>query len=146
MSLLFCPDVLSGQNINLVPNASFEDSTGCLSGFNPNFNYLKNWYNPTHISDLILTPTPDYYNKCTDPLNYYYDTLMPPHSRFGRVGVIVKSHPPNDDGREYVAVKLKNQLQTGKNYCFDMYVTSYLNSLNGTDNLGVYFGNGNLST
>ncbi|MBK6835926.1 MAG: gliding motility-associated C-terminal domain-containing protein [Bacteroidetes bacterium] len=137
IGLISCPN-LFGQLINLIPNASFEDTTGCNYGYN--FPYLKDWYNPTFIGG-IATATPDYYNRCTDPLNYHADTMFRRHSGYGRVGALVKTSD-NSNIREYIAVKLKSGLIAGKNYCFDMHTTSFLLSKNGTDNLGVYFGVG----
>lgn len=122
------------QNINFVPNYSFEDTIICNLGYlYPN---IKNWYNPTNN-------TPDAYHICGDMVVNVTDEVKI-HSGNSRVAISLYSPlgPPYEQ-REYIATKLVRELSAGKRYCIDYYTMPSKISKYGCNSMGVYFGIGN---
>lgn len=101
--------------------------------------YAIPWFNPTLLS-------PDYHNACditgvvSVPSNWIGNQNANTGIAYAGIGVAGYS-----GGREYIEVPLTSSLQAGKIYCGEFYV-SLADSVNyATDDIGMYFSNGNIS-
>lgn len=120
---------------NLVPNPSFEDTTGCPNGVNQVYK-AKFWANPTQAS-------PDYYNSC-DAMIWGQNV---PYTGFGfqsaRTGnaftgfYAFQKIMPNY--REYVQVKLTDTLTAGRKYLAFFYVNLSNISQYSISSIGAFF-------
>jgi len=111
--------IVDAQVFNFVPNPSFELMDSCPQQIGQ-LNSLKQWFNPTYNS-------PDAFNVCSNfsgtvlssgvPLNYmgYQD----PRTGFGYAGFGSQL----GNGREYLSVKLKQDLIADSIYCVKAWVS-----------------------
>ena len=113
------------QQINLVPNPSFEiyDScpeTGSTPG-DPQIEHCKFWYLPTE-------GTADYFNKCNNgsvgiPVNFAgFQYPSEGNAYCGFFLFYDDFSNPNSDYREYIQTKLITTLTQGQEYYFEFYV------------------------
>lgn len=125
----FCFCKINGQE-NLVPNGDFEIYNLCptiIGDFS-----CSEWFSP-------IETTPDYYSVCGSsdcnvPINAYGNQNAQSGNAY--VGIVLNS----DDGyREYIAVKLKEQLKPLKTYNLQVYISSSELALYGSNNLGAFF-------
>ena len=136
--LILCLKAISfiAQN-NIVPNGSFEDSISCPSSLTQNFT-VKEWYNPS----LYPTSTPDYFHSC-HPQNGVLSVpqngrgYQAPKEGEAYVGIFV--YNIGDTSREYIQVKLKNQLEAQKKYCLRFYISLADYSVYGCDTIASLF-------
>src|SRR6218665_7602 len=120
---------------NLVPNSSFEDTTQCP--FNPaQIALAPPWVDPTNAS-------PDLFNTCSDggyvgvPNNICGFQL----ARTGSGYAGFATYYAGSSTREYIQVQLSNQLQIGKNYYCEFYVSLADVQSVAANNIGAYFSN-----
>ena len=137
----------SKAQLNMVPDASFEDTTASVNGFLQLS--LKQWRNldstKLHVSQFTyfnyITQSPAY----TLPDNQWFYQ----HSRTGS-GVAECTFFWNSSAtwkRGLARTKLRTALTAGKTYCVKMYVNpcdKYLDTF--TDGIQLYFDNGQLDT
>lgn len=122
---------------NLVPNGSFEEYNNCPSG--GGISWVKNWYSPTLGS-------PDYFNICATnpqhgvpqngpngPGGYQY-----PFAGNAYTGFFSRA---NDNGREYLQVELKKELEAGKKYVVQFYLNLADFYAVSVWNIGMYLSN-----
>ncbi len=103
--------------VNLVPNGSFEDIIDC-PGTYEDVSTAPSWFRPTKGS-------PDLFNVCGTgggivPENAF--GYQPTQDGEGYAGSYVFSNFGQYDAREYIAVKLTENLKPEMHYCFKMYV------------------------
>ena len=108
---------------NLIPNPSFEEFLSCPTS--TDIKQAIHWENPN-------LKTPDYLNTCNTIYNLFKQT---PKSGNGFVGIFVAGN----EGREYIQVKLKESLISGKKYELRYHVILGKDNERGINNLGVYF-------
>jgi type IX secretion system substrate protein len=127
---------------NLVPNPSFENTSGSTFGC-PGYGNLVNWVNPDPTDSCS---TPDLFSTgCTgvfailgDPSNGQGNQAARTGNNYG--GFIV-SDIPADNYREYVETPLTTPLVAGVSYCVTFYVSLGDDSPDGTNRIGLYFSN-----
>jgi hypothetical protein len=122
---------------NLIPNGSFEDTTGCPTN-QSQLNLTTSWFTPNSSS-------PDLYHACADypvnTLNSYFG-FQPPHFGNAHAGLYIwQSDNWNaiDDQREYIEVQLLQTLKPGTCYRFEMFVNKSNKTTFTSDAIGVYF-------
>jgi gliding motility-associated-like protein len=124
--------------INLVPNGSFEEDTMCPHN-QGELDLAYPWFNSAMGS-------PDYYNRCDSgsspiagvPYNLYgYKQAQNGNAYAGFVTYCDSTFFPNC--REYVSVKLNQELVAGKKYYISFYVSSSSYTQYVTNNLGALF-------
>lgn len=103
---------------NLVPNPSFEEYDDCPSGM-ADFSSVSDWFTPSMA-------TPDYFNECANPFSngvgvpvneVGYQLAEDGRGYAGLVSYIEQIGLPTY--REYIAVKLSKELNSGTYYfCF----------------------------
>lgn len=149
--LLFINLPLWGQQ-NLVPNASFEVLDSCPSNINeiclasPWFQAIECW--PSGVCNCGST---NIFNTCMDPslglggnVPSNVAGYQHPYEGNGYSGIGVLSEQfgtPNDLWREYLEVKLNNQLEANRQYCVKWYSSLGNVSRFGTNSIGAYFSN-----
>lgn len=121
----------TNAQINLVPNASFEDTIGdCQSQLfiSTFYHKVKQWYVPSYYN------SPDYYNNCSNAITYPHWSTIPynahcyqtPH--FGEAFLGIYNYiisDPVDSSKidvEYVSVKLNKSLSPNICYYGEMYI------------------------
>lgn len=120
---------------NLVQNPSFEDTIGCPTDEGQLYN-ATGWFNPTQGS-------PDYYNACYSG-GGIFDMGIPsnwigyqnPRTGNGYSGIAV--YTPLGESREYIEVRLKDTLESGKKYYVSLYVSLADSVWYGINSIGVY--------
>ncbi len=132
--LLFCPSLTQGQNVNLVPNYSFEDTVKCDLQYT--FSYINEWYNPT-------ANTPKAFHICNNEVIIGLSNQFKAKTGHARAVIYLYFVPnPPTEQRDYVAVKLINPLVANKKYCVDFFTLPARVSKYGCNSIGVYFGVG----
>jgi len=146
LPLAFC--IMLKAQVNLVPNGSFEIIDTCP--LSPSkINYLQHWFSPS-------IGTPDLFNSCAGT-NQSWSSVPDnspgyqyPFQGEGYVGIGTLT-PGNLNSREYIGVKLTQELTINKFYCFTMYCSLFdlpkesnlqcggCRSEYTTTNIGVYF-------
>jgi gliding motility-associated-like protein len=118
--MTFLPELVAGQN--LIPNGSFENYRNCPQQNNQLAEAMP-WYNPNRA-------TPDFYHECFQT----GQMLLPPHSGRGT------GHLFFDQGwAEYLAVPLKQPLNAGECYYFEMFIATDTPNKLLTETFGAYF-------
>jgi len=133
-ALLFCIEILFSNNIkaqqNLVPNASFEDTTNCnywgfyLEDFTANWHGGFGYYNPCQISSHLV------------PSNYVGYQM--PRTGNAYCGITTRCNG-TAPAREYIQTKLLQKLTIGKKYKVSFYVTLADSLRSYSNNIGAYF-------
>jgi gliding motility-associated-like protein len=129
---------------NFVPNSKFEDYDQCTSLYSYPFTGayyygVDSWFSPSAGS-------PDYYNICAPstfpsfsvPFNiagYQFPKSGNAYSGF----CIYNKDSLALPNWEYCAIKLKNQLSTGKEYCAKFFVSLSDSVRYASSNIGMYF-------
>jgi Secretion system C-terminal sorting domain len=114
---------------NLVPNPSFEDTTGCATNVWPNL-ACKDWF-PGQFS-------PDYYSNSYSCLAGVYPMdYQSPRTGLSYVGFYFWQ--PFGCIREYISVKLTQPLVAGTSYCLQFYFSRHEAYDAGTNRVGAYF-------
>ncbi len=139
--LIVCFINLSGLYAqNLVPNPSFEEYIKQPCGFvdPPRYitEYIKDWYVPTGC-------TTDYWHG-DSTIQLFCPSLLPSYKLIPKEGkfclAMFTTHPTSrtKNYREYIQVKLNNQLTVGKVYYLEMYaLISAKISLYTSNNIGM---------
>ncbi len=129
---------------NLVPNGDFEYYTQCPNDYGQ-VSYAVPWYLPSNGSS-------DYYNECvTAPgASLYVDVpsnsfgYQYAHSGKGYCGI--GKSDIDIVYFEYLASKLSIQLETNKEYCFELWLSTSDTMCTYFDKLGVYFDQDSIHT
>jgi gliding motility-associated-like protein len=127
-SLLF----LFGNAQNLVRNPGFENRFNCPTGQGELFE-CQNWFNPTFNS-------PDYFHSC-NPANLVPANIWGyqfPHTDSAYAGFYVYSSG-SINSRDYIEGELTQPLDSGKKYCFEMYLSLCDICQVSAGPIGVYF-------
>ena len=120
---------------NLVPNPGFEENTGCPTG-QSQLRLVSSWFE--HFS------TTDYFHAC-NPSQFVYDKrAASARTGAGHIGIFTYQSPYTNV-REYPQCKLKEALQAGECYYFEMYVKPSEASSLATEEIGVYFSKGEVT-
>ncbi|MFZ5553769.1 MAG: hypothetical protein ACOZCO_11695, partial [Bacteroidota bacterium] len=114
---------------NLVPNSSFEDSTGCTTMQISNINYCKGWF------DASLG-TCDYTYDCNGHPLFFYGSQIA-NSGDSYMGFIAYTSYCSSC-REYMASELKYTLQQGKKYLVSFYINLADGSCLNISRIGAY--------
>ena len=125
------------QSINLVPNSSFEEFTQCPYA-NGQIYYASPW---TAATDTWAgqTGSSDYFNKCSAVLSPIF-TYQQPKTGIAYAGIALFSNPIGTDNyREYLEVKLKENLKKDKKYCGEFYISFPDYGSYAISNIGMYF-------
>jgi len=130
---IICNRIFS--QINLVPNYSFEDTLSCpqAQGFTF-YSYTPPWFS-------CNMGTPDIYNTCSTDTHasvpsYNNGTCFQyPKTGNGFAGFCALI---NSNSKEYLSVKLKDTLETGKKYCVSFYVNLINTAYIAIDAIGAY--------
>lgn len=123
------------QNVNLVPNYSFEEATNCYPGAGGNFQYIEDWYSATNLG------TPDFYALCGDIMQPSTINAVKRHSGLNRVGLFTYNSA-SANIREYIAVTFIDTLKVNLNYCLNYFLIPVKNVKYATNDFGAYFGLG----
>lgn len=124
----------SRGQINLVPNASFEQIDSCPNGGDDFF--VSNWINPTQS-------TPDCFHICNNQINgnvgvpENFAGYQSPFDGDGYIGLY--TYEDLSEYREYVLCELSQTLEANKTYSVSMYVSLSGYGNMATDRLGVVF-------
>ncbi len=132
--LFFCllmPNIGLAQ-MNLVPNPSFEDTTGCPQWLGDFF--AESWQSPTYGS-------PDFFHTCST------GQLGVPQNVFGwqqpRTGLAYAGGHASDfsgaSGREYIQCRLNQPLEVGEKYEVSFWISRADSATKACDNIGAYF-------
>jgi len=121
---------------NYVPNGSFEQYDTCPNGMSFLTPSCKDWFTP--ISKMAIIPvgfslnswgSSDYYNNCSSiinvqiPLNFVGYQFPKDGNAYS--GFLLAYYTnAYTDSKEYIEVKLKNNLIKGKKYCIDYYYSA----------------------
>lgn len=111
----------SFSQTNLVPNGGFETYSSCPSSPDQ-LSVVSGW------SDATMLCKADYFNACANstsgvsvPFNSRgYQFGLDSSSGYG--GIVVFHYFQNDDGRDYIQIKLSDTLENGKKYLATMFV------------------------
>ena len=129
---LFCFCFLLGNAQNLVKNPGFEARYNCPFGQGELFE-CQNWFNPTFNS-------PDYFHSCNPtnlvPTNIWGYQFPRTDSAYAGFGVFSSG---NINSREYIEGELIQPLDSGKKYCFEMYLSLCDFCQVSAGPIGVYF-------
>ena len=118
--------------MNLVPNPSFEDTTGCPQWLG-NF-FAVGWYRPTYGS-------PDLFHTCST------GQLGVPQNVLGwqqpRTGLAYAGGHASDfsgtNGREYIQCRLNQALEAGEKYEVSFWLSRADSATKACNNIGAYF-------
>jgi len=116
--LCFALFEVDGQ-VNLVPNPSFEERTGCPEGYPDLDGVCNDW--------MSFRGSPDYFHNCSS-MNGYTNNwgYQEPHSGEAYAGVITYGvTTPN--AREHLAVELITPLTVGEKYFVSFFVSTAWN-------------------
>lgn len=119
---------------NLVPNGSFEDYTVCPNNV-AQVDYANHWFDPTYTSS-------DYFNACCSngivgvPNNFYGNKSS--YDGNGMMGFAMYSGITYPNSREYIGVKLLQNLDSNVNYCFSCYISLAKNWKYACNGFGFY--------
>jgi len=130
---------LSAQ-VNLVPNSSFEIYSTCPDGLSQ-INKATPWYDPTGASS-------DYFNVCdTGYANVPYSSMGYQQARtgVGYAGLFALNYF-NNDGNEYIQVKLNSVLMQDSCYLVEFYCNLHNKVDYAINKLGAYLSNTAVST
>lgn len=121
---------------NLVPNFSFEINIDCPNNWGQS-NKIINWYNPS-------TASPEYFCECGYlPLDMGLPDIVEPKDSSCFIGVVIGTYylgqHPLADSREYLTVKLNEELKTENHYCISFYCLVSKNSKYFIDKIGALF-------
>lgn len=129
---------INGQ-VNLVPNPGFETYTSCPNNADQ-LNYAPPWFRPS-------TGTPDYYNSCALPITYFNVPVTsagycPAQSGNGMAGFLTSETVLTTFiYREYLAVRLLNQLTTNTKFYVTYYCRLADSSRYASKSINIYFKN-----
>ena len=129
---IFCFCFLFGNAQNLVKNPGFEARYNCPFGQGELFE-CQNWFNPTMSS-------PDYFHLCS-PINLVPTNIWGyqfPHTDSAYAG-FYSYGTGNINIREYIEGELIQPLDSGKKYCFEMYLSLCDICQVSAGPIGVYF-------
>ena len=133
----------SHSQINLVPNPGFETYTTCPNN-SDQLNYAQPWFRPS-------TGTPDYYNACALPITYFNVPVTsvgycPAQSGNGMAGFLTSETVLTVFiYREYLAVKLLNQLTTSTKYYVTYHCRLADSSRYASKSVNIFFKNDSVS-
>mgnify|MGYP006084274959 CR=1 FL=1 len=116
--ILFCLPLLIIGQVNLVPNPSFEDTSGITTSILNDIRRVSNWYDPT-------LATPDYYNDDYGTTTNIFQVYTSPRTGKAFVGFYTSGHTIEPNYREYVQVRLNQPLVAGKQYAVGYYYYYY---------------------
>ncbi len=142
---LFCFN-LSSQ-INLIPNPSFEDSTG-IPQSHSEFTKCKNWYSTSITPDYFSIFSPVSVAWPGNSVNIPYNCLGYQSARTGDfyAGIFLRNYydpllglPPIAVAREAIGIKLQSPLIANHSYSFTMYYSLANGSGYTTNGLDVIF-------
>jgi hypothetical protein len=131
--LFFLVSQLKAQPQNLVPNSSFETYDTCLNN-TANIILAKPWFG-AQCGYSVMSPfnyicgsaSTDFYHLCSGIPPYFVGstilTYQYPRTGGGMAGAGIV-FIPNNEGREYLEVTLKEQLKQDKKYCSSFYVNT----------------------
>jgi hypothetical protein len=134
-SFLLCFALLevNGQ-VNLVPNPSFEERTGCPEGYPDLDGKLNDW--------MSFRGTPDYFNNCSIVAGYQNQSgFQEPHSGYAYTG-IATYHKNIPNARENLATQLLEDLTIGDKYFVSFFVSAGFDSVSNniaSNKLGALF-------
>lgn len=134
---LFLYPFFGKAQVNLVPNPSFEETTGCPHYFT-DVSKLKNWYNPTNAS-------PDYLNSCETGYGGVPENIFGyQYAHSGNAYIHLGTYNPPDTinlifYRDYMQIKLKDSLIKFKKYYVEYYVSLGDSEKYATNGIGCYF-------
>src|SRR5690606_18713947 len=128
------------QIINYISNGSFEEVLTSTS--TPTFYSAKYWGGIDSLKYYGVTLS-SVTAPVQVPLSSY--TYQWPKEGFNHLITTLYSASQNNN-RGYPRNRLKKKLETGKLYCFTMYVNLTNNSVNGLDAIGVHFGDESIDT
>lgn len=134
--------------VNLVPNASFDNNTGCPT-ITGQYHLCTGWLNCNGNIGVGLWGTPDYYHAC-GIFNATYNPIPPntaqgfcnTHTGGGMMGIVCYNTPyPNY--REYISTKLNCSMQPGNTYTVSFWISagSSPKVKYNTSHFGVYLSN-----
>jgi hypothetical protein len=120
ITLLFLCEFENKAQVNLVPNYSFEDTISCPYS-SAQIHYSSSWIDPNNGSS-------DYFNSCNNtssgyvgiPVNMGGHQLALTGEAYSGLYVYFNNIGP---WREYIQVQLNSQLQNGKNYYVEFFVS-----------------------
>ena len=134
-SFLLCFALLEvlGQ-VNLVPNPSFEERTGCPQGFPDLDGKCNDW--------LSYRASPDYFNNCSSVCGYDNNRgFQEPHTGESYIGIATyHSNIPNN--REHLGVQLNQPLIIGTKYFISFYASPAFKTISfniACNKLGILF-------
>ena len=123
------------QNINLVPNPSFEIYNSCPTSQGDIYK-ASGWFNGCYWN-------PDYYNSCANFNNPTFGTPISQANNFQipKTGIAyagIHIYSGGNNLREYIAIKLIKTLIKDKKYCMKFF-TSFGATSHAMDLIGAYF-------
>lgn len=121
------------QAQNLVPNPSFEEKSNCPSS-DGEIAKATGWTSP-----LGHSGTPDYYSRCSLLADYVVpkNNVGYQQARTGDAYAGIFTY--HNNVKEYLQIRLKEQLNRGQTYKVSFYVSAVNNGVVGTDKVGLYF-------
>ncbi len=147
-TLIWIPTQVNAQ-VNLIPDPSFEDTTGTINGSVQLS--LHTWRNLDSTNHLNASAYLSHYSQYSDfllpnqtPIQWIYQ-----NARTGGGGVAIESvwSASSTWKRTLVRTQLKSTLVQGKTYCAKMYVNPFDKSYSYfSDGIAMYFDNGQLDT
>jgi len=131
----------SQEEVNLVPNGSFENVQGKLKKLGCIEN-AEGWYSPTGVRADVYVPS----KKSPEidvPINIYGKEEAKEGSNYA--GIVAFSYG-NKVPRSYMYAKLASPLKKGQKYCVKFYVSLSETSKYSSNQLGVHFSSKPLGT
>jgi gliding motility-associated-like protein len=132
--------------VNLVPNPSFEDTTGCPTNISQ-LNKCIFWINPNSAG-------PDYFNSCADYFTTYSSVpfnafgFQQAHTGNAYVGLLLYQKTISGGAynyREYIQTTLNDTLKKDANYCVSFFI-NYSSVINiAIDQVGLFISNNAIS-
>lgn len=136
---LICSLPILGQN--LVSNGSFEEYTDCPNLSLTQIMKATPWFSPRLGYSQAAVST-DFYQVCSDNMPYVNifsgDNYQWPRTGNGYSGMAYRT-PDGANYREYIEIKLNEELIAGEEYCVSFYVSLLIDCSYAIDNIGAYF-------
>lgn len=122
--------LLSYSQINLVPNADFEE--GNCPDWNSYMHYLSpggNMFDVSYWFGNSNIGSPDYYTECSEYDTYktpsHNDGYQEPKSGQSYCGVFISQQASNVNAREYISVPLTDSLISQHQYLVGLHYSTY---------------------
>lgn len=148
--IVFCSFIKSNAQVNLIPNAGFENVTQCSANFGYIY-FAGPWFQPNNANgNTTNSSSSDLFDTCANHIFYPPATGIPSnyvgyqYAKTGERYAGFAVYTDTMNWQEYLEVPLMDTLKAGKKYCVEFYLSLSDSSVYAVSNVGVYFSSDSL--